>query len=193
MDILISSPLPAGQIVQANDSIAVVAFVNFFPAAQALQEDDDSPEYVPGPQMLQEVDDSLEYFPVPQSTQPDDSNPVAAFVNFFPAAHAVQEADDSPEYCPAGHAVQESDDTPEYSPATQSVHADDSNPVAAFINFFPAAHAVQETEDSPEYFPIPQFSQSASEFPPLSLYKPAEQENGRHEEYEYMKSPLMLP
>ena len=111
----------------------------------------------PATQFEQDAEAGLSlYFPEGQIVHADDSVAVAAFVNFFPIAHAVQEADNSPEYFPTPQMLQEADDSPEYSPATQSVHADDSDPVAAFVNFFPAAHAVHEVDDSPEYFPAPQ-------------------------------------
>ena len=105
---------------------------------------------------VQLADACPEYSPATQSLHADDSTPVAAFINFFPALHAAQEADDSPEYFPTPQMLQEADDAPEYFPLPHLVHADDSDSVAAFVNFFPASHAVQEIEDSPEYFPIPQ-------------------------------------
>ena len=37
------------------------------------------------------------------SAHADDSDTVVAFINFFPYAHAVQEADDSPKHSPVAH------------------------------------------------------------------------------------------
>ena len=67
-----------------------------------------------------------------QGEHANDSEAVAALVNFFPAAHAVQEVDDAPENCPAGHAAQPSENVVPlvelYRPATQSTQSELESP-----------------------------------------------------------------
>ena len=83
--------------------------------------------------MRQDVADVFEYFPATQSVHADVFDPVAAFINFLPASHAVQEIEDSPEYFPS----------------SQSIHADDIALAVEFTSFLPAGQPAQIADAEP--------------------------------------------
>ena len=117
---------PAPQSSHANDSKAVLALTSFFPGSHAVQEPDDSPEYLPVSHEPQELDDCREYFPASQAVQLED----AAEELKDPALHAMQVSDDAAPvaelYRPAAQSMQDSAaEVEEYFPAMQALHVKD--------------------------------------------------------------------
>ena len=144
--------VPAPQSSHANDSKAVLALTSFFPGSHAVQEPDDSPEYLPVSHELQEVDDCREYFPASQAVQLED------------AAEELKE--------PASQAKQVSDDVAPvaelYRPATQSLQVSEDAAAEVEENF-PASQGMQLLDPEPLYFPASQSTQAELESPRLGL------------------------
>ena len=83
-------------LVQAEDSILVVALVRYLPAVHDEQFDEAAPLYCPAL----------------QSVQAEDSTPVAELVRYLPAVHDEQVDEAAPLYCPALQSEQTEDSSP---------------------------------------------------------------------------------